>query len=56
MGWIRPEDKMPPSGFQQQAMEKFEDFLNEYKIPEDNGGMDKDRIEREKYGKSIYTG
>ena len=25
-------------------------------IPEDNGDMDKDRIEREKYGKSIYTG
>ena len=46
----------PPNRFQQQAMEKFEDFLNEYKIPDDNGGMDKDRIEREKYGKSIYTG
>lgn len=46
----------PPNRFQQQAMEKFEDFLNEYKIPEDNGDMDKDRIEREKYGKSIYTG
>lgn len=46
----------PPNRFQQQAMEKFEDFLNEYKALEDNGEMDKDQIEREKYGKTIYTG
>lgn len=51
----RPKND-PPNRFQQQAMEKFEDFLNEYKVPDDNGDLDKDRIEREKYGKSIYTG
>lgn len=46
----------PPNRYQQQAMDKFEDFLNEYKIPEDNGSIDKDKIERERYGKSVYTG
>lgn len=43
----------PPTKNQQKAVEKLEDFLNEYKQPEDNGIIDTDRIEREKYGKTI---
>ena len=43
----------PPNRYQKQAMEKFNDFLNEYKMPDDNGDIDSDRIEREKYGKTI---
>lgn len=46
----------PPNRYQQQAMEKFEDFLNEYKIPDDNGALDTERIEAEKYGKTTFTG
>lgn len=46
----------PPNRFQQQAMEKFEDFLNEYKSPEDNGALDVEKIEAEKYGKTTFTG
>lgn len=46
----------PPTRFQKQAMEKFEDFLNEHIVPEDNGALDTDKIERERYGKAIYSG
>ena len=46
----------PPNRYQQQAMEKFEDFLNEYKIPDDNGALDVEKIEAEKYGKTTFTG
>lgn len=46
----------PPNRYQQQAMEKFEDFLNEHIVPEDNGALDTDKIERERYGKAIYSG
>ena len=48
----RPKND-PPNRYQKQAMEKFDDFLNEYNQPEDNGNIDTDRIEREKYGKTI---
>lgn len=47
---------VPPNRYQKQAMEKFEDFLNEYKIPDDNGAIDRSKEEREKYGAVIYTG
>ena len=43
----------PPNRYQQQAMEKFEDFLNEHIIPEDNGSLDVDEIERTKYGRML---
>lgn len=43
----------PPNRYQKQAMEKFEDFLHEYEMPEDNGVLDTDAIERERYGKTI---
>lgn len=46
----------PPNRYQQQAMEKFEDFLNEHIVPEDNGALDTDKIERERYGATIYRG
>lgn len=46
----------PPNRYQEQAMDKFEDFLNEYKIPEDNGALDIEKIEAEKYGKTTFTG
>ena len=31
-------------------------FLNEYKIPDDNGALDIEKIEAEKYGKTTFTG
>lgn len=43
----------PPTRYQQMALDKFEMFLNEHKMPDDNGQLDIDRIEREKYGKTI---
>lgn len=46
----------PPNKYQQQAMRKFEDFLNEHKIPDDNGAIDEERIRREKYGAVVYRG
>lgn len=46
----------PPNRFQQQAMEKFENFLNECKVPEDNGALDKERIEVERYGRTVVSG
>lgn len=46
----------PPNKYQQQAMRKFEDFLNEHIIPEDNGALDTDKIERERYGATVYRG
>ena len=46
----------PPNRFQQQAMVKFESFLNECKQPDDNGAIDEEKLRREKYGAAIYTG
>ena len=46
----------PPNRYQKQAMEKFEVFLNEYKMPDDNGALDKTEIERSKYGRSVIPG
>lgn len=46
----------PPTKNQQKAVEKFEDFLNEYKMPEDNGAIDDIGIERSKYGRSVFPG
>lgn len=43
----------PPTRNQQKAVAKFEDFLNEYKMPEDTGQIDTERLEKEKYGKTI---
>ena len=43
----------PPNRYQKQAMDKFNDFLNEHKMPDDNGSLDTDKIERERYGKTI---
>lgn len=43
----------PPNRYQKQAMEKFEEFLNEHKQPDDNGALDVNKIEKEKYGKTI---
>lgn len=51
----RPKSE-PPNKYQQQAMRKFEDFLNEHKIPDDNGAIDEERIRREKYGAVVYRG
>lgn len=47
----------PPNKNQQKAIEKFEDFLNEYReMPTDNGAEDYERIEVEKYGRSVFSG
>lgn len=47
----------PPNKNQQKALAKFEDFLNEYKdMPTDNGAEDYERIELEKYGRSVFSG
>ena len=43
----------PPNRFQQQAMDKFEEFLHEHRIPDDNGALDVAAIEIEKYGRSL---
>lgn len=40
-----------PNKNQDRAAEKFEEFLNFYKMPEDTGKIDTDRLEREKYGR-----
>ena len=45
----------PPNRYQKQAMEKFNDFLNEYKMPDDNGSIDTQEIEKSKYGRVIST-
>lgn len=44
----------PPTKNQQKAVEKFEEFLRYHEI--DNGALDTDKIERNKYGKSVFTG
>lgn len=41
----------PANKNQQKAAEKFEEFLNEYKMPDDNGQLDVKAIEKAKYGK-----
>lgn len=46
----------PPTRYQRQAVDKFENFLNEYKMPEDNGAIDTERLEKEKYGKTVFSG
>lgn len=46
----------PPNKNQQKAMEKFEDFLNEYKMPDDNGAEDYEETERRKYGRCVSSG
>lgn len=46
----------PPNKNQQKAMEKFEDFLNEYKMPDDNGAEDYESIEVKKYGRCVSSG
>lgn len=43
----------PPNRYQKQAMEKFEDFLNEYKQPDDNGALNTTEIEKNKYGREV---
>ena len=42
-----------PNKNQDRAAEKFEAFLNYHKMPDDNGALDVDKIEKEKYGKTI---
>lgn len=46
----------PPNRYQKQAMDKFEDFLNEYKMPDDNGAIDTYNKEVEKYGRTVFPG
>lgn len=46
----------PPNRYQKQAMDKFEDFLNEYKQPEDNGSIDTVKTEVDKYGRTVFPG
>lgn len=46
----------PPTKNQQKAIEKFEEFLDEHKIPEDNGALDTELIERNKYGRTVISG
>ena len=46
----------PPTRYQRQAVDKFENFLNEDKMPEDNGAIDTERLEKEKYGKTVFSG
>ena len=52
---FKPKNE-PPNKNQQKAMEKFEDFLNEYKMPDDNGAEDYEAIEKAKYGRTVSTG
>lgn len=40
-----------PNKNQDKALEKFEEFLNYHKMPDDNGDIDTDAIEKSKYGK-----
>lgn len=46
----------PPNRYQKQAMEKFDEFLNEYKQPEDNGSIDIVKTEVDKYGRTVFPG
>lgn len=46
----------PPTKNQQKAMEKFQTFLNEHKMPDENGEIDTNRIEVEKYGRTVFPG
>ena len=46
----------PPTKNQQKAVEKFEDFLNEYKMPDDNGAIDMTQTEMERYGRTVFPG
>lgn len=46
----------PPNRYQKQAMEKFDEFLNEYKQPEDNGALDTTEKEIERYGRTVFPG
>jgi hypothetical protein len=45
-----------PNKNQQKAMEKFEEFLNEHKMPDDNGKIDTAKTEVDKYGRSVFPG
>lgn len=45
----------PPNRYQKQAVEKFEEFLNYHKIPDDNGELDTVQIEKDKYGRSVHV-
>ena len=46
----------PPTKNQQKAVEKFEDILNEYKMPDDNGAIDMTQTEMERYGRTVFPG
>ena len=46
----------PPTKNQQKAMEKFEEFLEEYKMPSDNGALNTEEIERNRYGRTVFSG
>lgn len=46
----------PPTKNQQKAVEKFEDFLNEHKMPDDNGAIDMTQTEMERYGRTVFPG
>lgn len=46
----------PPTKNQQKAMEKFEAFMDECKMPETNGALNTEEIERDKYGRTIVSG
>ena len=45
----------PPNKNQQKAVEKFEEFLKEHKMPDDNGSLDVEKIECEKYGRTVRS-
>ena len=45
----------PPNKNQQKAVEKFEEFLKEHKMPDDNGLLDVEKIECEKYGRTVRS-
>ena len=45
----------PPTKNQQKAMEKFEEFLDECKMPNDNGALNIEEIERNKYGRTVVS-
>lgn len=50
----------PPNRYQRQAMNKFKEFLNEYKTTSDadmdNGSINIAKEEVEKYGRSVFPG
>lgn len=45
----------PPTKNQQKAMDKFEAFMDEHRMPNNNGALNIEEIERNKYGRTVVS-